>query len=60
MSVMIRVSLKSDVDWAGQGVPGVHFGDALIDALVIFLSKDSVVLAIINSLKVNCTYKSIN
>jgi len=38
MSMVIRVSLDSEENWAGKGVPRVHLIDGLVDSILVFVS----------------------
>lgn len=57
--VVIRVSLDSEKYRGRQGVPGVHLGDRLEDAILVLLSLKAVVLDVVYQLQEEHPHKSV-
>ena len=45
--MMVRVSLESEDQWGTERVPAVPLGDRLVDAVLILLSLEAIVLEVV-------------
>lgn len=53
------MSLDSEKYWGGEGVPGVHLSDGLVDSVLILLSLEAVVLDVVDQLEEEHAHESI-